>query len=66
MRYSLPSLLLTLLLSGCGEEPLAPSISNAELEALQEAEALRHDLKELQREQQRVDALLDVYRGSDR
>ena len=59
----LPSLaLLAVLLLGC-DQPPAPKTaaepgSNVYLEALQEAEALKHDLEERNLQEQRIDELL--------
>ena len=58
------AILLALLLAGCdGRPPPAdaapePAKSNVYLEAVQEAEALRHSLEERKVEQERLDTLL--------
>lgn len=55
---------LALLLGGCDSQPPAtaepapPTRSNVYLEAVQEAEALKHSLEERRVEQERLDALL--------
>lgn len=66
--FLLPTLviatLLALLLAGCDGRPPAasaepePARSNVYLEAVQEAEALRHSLEERRVDQERLDALL--------
>jgi len=66
MRNSLPSLILTLLLPACGESVPPPSVSDVELEALQEAEVLRHSIEEQELERQRVEAVLGVGQNSAR
>ena len=62
-RHLLPSLLLACLACACeGEQPSPQStagpVPNAYLEALQEAEALKHTIEERNIEQQRIDALI--------
>jgi hypothetical protein len=58
------AILLALLLGGCDGRPPAtgaaaePAKSNVYLEAVQEAEALKHSLEERRIEQERLDALL--------
>lgn len=59
------AILLALLLAGCDGRPPAagadeagPARSNVYLEAVQEAEALKHSLDERRVEQERLDALL--------
>lgn len=58
------AILLALLLGGCDGRPPAasaepdPTRSNVYLEAVQEAEALRHSLEERRLEQDRLDTLL--------
>lgn len=58
------AILLALLLGGCDSRPPAasaeagPAQSNVYLEAVQEAEALKHSLEERRVEQERLDALL--------
>ena len=60
--YALPSLALALLLAACQDNPppkqAAEPIGDTYLEALQEAEALKHSLDEHIREQQHLDELL--------
>ncbi|HOP17495.1 MAG: hypothetical protein H6956_08175 [Chromatiaceae bacterium] len=67
MRPMLPSLTLALclavLLSGCDSPPAPPPrttepVSNVYLEALQQAEAVKHDVEQRNLEQQRIDDLL--------
>ena len=65
-RSPLPSLLLipwlALLLAACDSPPPAPKaaepVPNVYLEAVQEAEALKHSIEERNLEQQRIDELL--------
>ena len=61
-RFALPSLILALNATGCDDRPpTAPmdaAIPDIHLEALQQAEALKHSLDEHDREQRRLDALL--------
>ena len=62
-RLALPSLIAVALLSGCDSPPpqtprQSEGASNQYLEALQEAEALKHSLDERKREEQRIDELL--------
>ena len=63
-RLTLPSLLLAMLIGGCDSPPPQPppeqssGVSNQYLEALQEAEAVKHDLEERNLQEQRIDALL--------
>ena len=65
-RPSLPSPLLipwlALLLAACDSPPPAPKtaepVPNVYLEAVQEAEALKHSVEERNLEQQRIDELL--------
>jgi len=65
-RFALPSLILVLHLTGCDDKPptgqTEAPIPDAYLEALQQAEALRHSLDEFDRNQRQVDELL----GPDR
>ena len=60
--YVLPSVTLALVLASCEGNPppkqAAEPIGDTYLEALQEAEALRHSLDERIREQQHLDELL--------
>ena len=60
--FALPSLALALLLPACDDKAPQPrppaSVPNVYLEALQEAEAVRHTLEERKLEEQRIDALL--------
>ena len=67
MPFFLPTLvmavLLALLLGGCDSATPPPkaraeAVPNVYLEALQEAEAVRHTLEERKLEEQRIDALL--------
>jgi hypothetical protein len=62
MRFVLPSLTLALSIQACDGKPASasgpPTVSDAELEALQQAEALRYRIDQQHREQQRLDALL--------
>lgn len=66
MPFVVPTLviaiLLALLLSGCDSPPpprqAANPASNVYLEAVQEAEALKHSVEERNLEQQRIDELL--------
>lgn len=56
------ALLLLLLLGGCEAEPpqraTAKAPSNVYLEAMQEAEAVKHSLEQRNLEQQRIDQLI--------
>jgi len=59
----LPSMaLLTLLLAACDETPVpktaAEPVPNVYLEALQEAEAVKHDIEEHNRQEQQINELL--------
>ena len=59
----LPSLILVVLLGGCDSPPPqmpenSETVPNRYLEALQEAEALKHSVEERRLEQQRIDELL--------
>jgi hypothetical protein len=60
--FKLPSLVLVLLLPACEDNPppkqAAEPMGDTYLEALQEAEALKHSLDEHIREQQQLDELL--------
>ena len=60
--FALPSLALALLLPACDDKSPQPrppeSVPNVYLEALQEAEALKHSLEEHDANQQRIDELL--------
>jgi hypothetical protein len=60
--FSLPSLVLALALTACQDNPppkqAAEPMSDKHLEAMQEAQALKHSLDELIREQQHLDELL--------
>ena len=62
MHLVLPSLIGIVWLAGCDSPPPPPQqtdkVSNQYLEALQEAEALRHSVDERNREQARIDELL--------
>ncbi|MEZ5587818.1 MAG: hypothetical protein R3E46_12170 [Sedimenticolaceae bacterium] len=66
MPSVLPSLTLALsaalLLAGCDSPPAPPRttepVSNVYLEALQQAEAAKHDIEQRNLEQQRIDELL--------
>lgn len=67
MRPMLPSLTLALcvamLLPGCDSPPAPPPrttepVPNVYLEALQQAEAAKHDVEQRNLEQQRIDELL--------
>ncbi len=69
-RISLPSLVLAVTVAGC-EAPAPPAapvgpVSDRELRALQEVEALRHSLQQHELEQQRVDRLLAPGQVPDR
>jgi len=61
-RFALPSLVLIVVSAGCGEEPHAPAwtepVPDNALEAMQEAEALRHSIEEQRQEQRRLEKLL--------
>jgi hypothetical protein len=60
--YALPSLALALVLTACQDDPppqqTAEPMNDKYLEAMQEAEALKHSLDELIREQQSLEELL--------
>jgi hypothetical protein len=62
MRSALPTLLGTVFLAACGDAPppatQVDTVPHVYLEALQEAEALRHTMEERQIEQRRLDVLL--------
>lgn len=62
MHPILPSLGLALAVAACDRTPPPPptveKVPNVYLEALQDAEALRHTIEERNLEQQRFDALL--------
>jgi len=62
-RFTLPSLMMVLLAAACDSPPpqmpqQSEVISNRYLEALQEAEALKHSLEERKLENQRLEELL--------
>jgi len=60
--FALPSLIPALLLSACESQAPPPrsveSVPNVYLEALQEAEALKHSIEERNQNQQQIDELL--------
>ena len=62
-RHLLPSLMLACLSWACEGEPPPPQenatvVPNEYLEAMQEAEALRHTVEQRNIDQQRIDALI--------
>ena len=62
-RHLLPSLMLTSLACGCDQaappvDQTAKPVPNVYLEALQEAEALRHSVEQRDLEQRRIDELI--------